>query len=730
MGGDENDTPELETHTTNANAKESYGETPAPVVDPETARKVIERWQTAKQNNDDAMKAQYNSTRLARQLYHGHLYMHPLVSTAVIDKGDSDIIRNSNRVITEVNMFRPIINAIKGTIIKHKKNVYYWSMTENTPQEKIDDLNALRETIRRRAKADTVEKKQDLDMLINGYGAVFVDLDYVNDPKGAIIYERIDPLMVGWDMGARDANLTDTEFAYFWKRYSKESAEQIFGSTDGMEQGTLQNDDYVESGTSRQTQTDYGTSMNDPRASHYDVYNFQYYEYEKYAPVANPLLTTNDPQAQALIAQVLDKHLKDENIDYAQSPETIDMSLDNIHEINEDLALAGMSLQVVGDVYSKKCFYTAILSGDKVFKHYKSLYQKGFSIQFKTCDFDDHKEFWYGYTRILEVTAIQLSKVITESIRVMARNGTSQTYIEESAFTNNIPNQMSEKHAVIKVPNGAITGNRILQKDISIANTGYENLIVFFMDMVSKITGVSPAYLGDTQDVNETGILNQRRVKQTLVALADVLDMVADYGKNDAELLLSHLKELIKTNPKAAIFIRQGDQKQVVSMQSTDLQDEYTAMVDEVATTEELREYAFESFKEMGAALIQQGNIDRALPLFDKAIEMMPLPPKDKQALRESMQKPTIDPEMVAKLQQENEQLKAQLADNTQTTIKAMALEKTANANLKVAQTHKTELESQQLGQEIDERTVVSEAHARTAKLIADTKIEGTDGQN
>jgi len=659
---------------------------------------VLKLFEEYKQNNSTAMEKQWAEAKMARKLFHG-------------------------------DFLRPVVTAISGTLVKNRRDAFYWALVDQPDEGKIDKLNSFKQSIRQMARADKVESAQDLDMLVNGYGAVVPEIDYNKNPFGQIVFAKLDPDRTAWDMAAREPNLTDARFAYFWKKYSAEEAEAVFGITEPsveLDTGNESESSQTMNDNTRFREDVYKDIEESPDDKLFNVYYFNWYDYETKTIISNPFsaVVNATPEFIAIAKQQqadLKKLMGDDVPDINEREWCVDK------KFVEPIKLIGQSMGVtveVGEKTAVKTYYNAVLSNKKVYKLYKSIYQDGLSILFKTCHFNDVDNFWYGLPKVVEVPALLLAKAITEAMRVMGRNGSKHYVFEKSAFDASVKQSLTEKIGVVTVPDGALSGGKTAQWATDIQATGYEQLMQFFLEMVSRISGVSIAYMGDASDKNETGILNQRRVKQTLVSLSNIIDNVAQYQEENSRMLLPLMRTLIKDNSDSVrFFSTDGGNRQNNTITQYDLYDKYAVMIDEALTTDETRQNAYESFTEIGGILLQQGQIDLARPFLLKAVEMMPLGIKDKSSLQDALSEPVIDPAYVKQLEGQVQQLQGQVTQATSIAYQAQAKRDSASADKYTADAALTQVKAA----EIIAKTDLT--NAQVAKVITDLDT-GTEQQD
>ena len=78
------------------------------------------------------------------------------------------------------------------------------------------------------------------------------------------------------------------------------------------------------------------------------------------------------------------------------------------------------------DSFNRRVYYSAVVSGNKCFTAYKSPVQDGFTIKFKTGDYDEQNKMWVGMVNSLKEPALYYNKALTEmlfSIATLSKGG-------------------------------------------------------------------------------------------------------------------------------------------------------------------------------------------------------------------------------------------------------------------------------------------------------------------
>jgi len=143
------------------------------------------------------------------------------------------------RAIVNFNEVQPQVDAVAGFMAQNRRQAKAIARMNTDQGQQIYSkrMNSLLDYHRERTNADQLETEQDLDMLVNGYGAVDTELSYdighaTTMPNGEIAKKRIDPSSVYWYPAAKQKNLLDARWCGYWEDYELSDALSLFQGSD------------------------------------------------------------------------------------------------------------------------------------------------------------------------------------------------------------------------------------------------------------------------------------------------------------------------------------------------------------------------------------------------------------------------------------------------------------------------------------------------------------------
>lgn len=541
------------------------------------------------------------------------------------------------------------IDSVVGFMAQNRRQAKYIARLNGDEPRQVysRNMNALYTFHRDNMNADQLESKQDLDLVVNGYGAIETDLSYIvgnatTDPNGEIIKVRIDPMRIYWDSNARAANIMDARFCGYYNDYELAEALALFqGSKEEdfepvSDSGVDDKAGYVYNpwgGLYDKIKLDNTVEWSAKEEDMVRVYNHQWFEYETFYRAKNPMYAANDFYT-ALHAKLRLEIIQSELKSY--SPAGLDAGdMFDFDPMSEELvfdeATKTKLVKEFGDLiepvgFKRKCFYTVVISGTHVFSKFKSICQQGFTVKFKTGQYNERGKYWIGMVNSMIEPQKYYNKALTELMFTIASNSKGGVMIEEDAVEDisDFETKWAKTDAVIKVQSGALAAGKIQEKTRPAVPTGLENIITL-SDTAISANGVDPAFLGEANN-QETGVLYKRRIRQIISKMWWVADAITLYQKEDARLCADLIRVWVQNNAGQWLRITGPDGADQFMQISEDMMaPEYDVSIQEGAQTPEDKAETAAFIGSIADKYLSTGNAQIAGPLYAEAIEMMPL---------------------------------------------------------------------------------------------------------
>jgi hypothetical protein len=677
---------------------------------------IIKKLKKQRRESQAALADQYENTRKCQEFYSGD-------TMSYRDRIQfQDAFGQKKRAMVQFNSVQAPVDSVVGFMAQNRRVAKFAARVPDSEEGNIRSkyMNALYGYVRDNTNADQLESDQDADMMVNGYGAIDTDISYVagrstTDPHGEVVKLKIDPLCVGWDAKARNKNITDARFAYYWVDYELHDAVNLL-------QNSKEED--FEAASALDSDNDSGYTYN-PYGGVYDkikeiggcewvdekseivrVYNHQWFEYETFYRVLNPIYEAQSVEDAQYFQMVLEGLLQDQEF---IGPEELEAEDSFVLDVTQEILTLNEKqkrkfVKEFGDIsepiaFVRKCYYTAVYSGDHIFTVFKSISQQGFSIKFKTGIYDAAKKIWIGMVNALMQPAEYYDKALTEFIFTIAANSKGGVLVESDAVEDiaEFEKNWAKTDAVIEVLPGTLGAGKVQEKARPAVPTGLDNVIQLSLQAIEN-NGVDPAFVGKS-DVEQSGILYKRKIRQVISKLARYFDSITLYQKEDARLCDDLIRIWVENNQ--GVFVRiTGDEfkNEFLEINSDSLASEYDVTIQEAAQNEEDRQEIAMILGSLGDRMMTAGKPEAMAAAYAESLYYMNLDGDVRNrlvsAINPSMGQEKVPASVVQELQQQIQMLQEQL--NSVQVQKAQAETQliAAKAQTEAAKVGKTEADT------------------------------------
>ena len=555
---------------------------------------LLKQWNKQRGISEDGNSLQHRRAKINHSFHHGNEAAYPAIING----------RSRRRMVT-FNKVKPFIDAVCGFMIQlRRKPDYQARMTDNKKQQFYSMcMNNFSDYLRDNANMDQIETRQDREMLIAGYGAVDSNISYEKNPDGEVVAETIKYDEVYWDPQSQEPNMLDSRWVYRKKVYSRGEAMDRFQDS--------KPEDFEEANEGEDSRD----FVYNPYGGAYDkiaedgigggeedlvkVFYYQYWTLEKYYRARNPLYDIQDPELVNVLDQMMNT-MKETRMDLTEEDYIDDIfDFDPRAEylimtptIKNDMQLLferismmyGVQIEVEYQEFLKKCYYTAIVSGRKVLRKFKSPDQQGFTIKFKTGSFDPDRKLWMGMVDSLREPAKYANKALTEMLFVIASNSKGGVLYEEGAVDDpaRFEQEYAGTNAAIKVNDGALSNNKIQPKATASLPSGYEKIYEISESSLTEVSGVNREFLASSANNQVSALLEAQRINQVIATLADYFDSIGLYQIESARLFTTYIKMLAQNSQGRLVsLIGQNGVREYIELTEDKLINEYDIEIGE-----------------------------------------------------------------------------------------------------------------------------------------------------
>lgn len=602
------------------------------------------------------------------------------------DRRELDALEAQKRPPVVFNFIGKYVNSIRGQEAANRQETAYLPRTvmDGDP-EGAEMMTVAAKWARDQCNAENEESDAFADTIICGLGVTCTEMSYEEDPMGKILITRRSVFDISYDPSACKRGLTDAQWVQCRYPMSEEEIKLRWPETSqnieidleegGFRQLDSQRGYRAPPGMGYKLQNNYGSE--DQYVDKLEVIHHVYYKLAKYHQFI-------DNSGAGTIAQ-----LSDEEFQLAQS---------RAKEL-------GMPLpQSVG--FLKKVWYHAWYCGGTILESGKVRTQAGCVYNFITGERDQSTGYWHGIVASLidpQKYVNTLVGQIWQIIRTSAKGG----LIAEEDVTSNVhkfEQNWAQGGAITWVNPGKL--DKVQQKPQPQMPQAANELMRFSIEAMTGISGINTELIGQTNR-NQPGVVEDLRTKASLIVLAPWFDALNLYRKNQGRVLADFINEYIPDG--RMIRIVGSGLRQAIPFRKVADTMEYDIVVDEAATSRDVKERAYLSLTTMVPMALQMG-----LPVPPDVIDYAPIPSslatKWKQMIEEQQKQPKQPP-----MQMQIEQMKAQAQ---------MALQQQKTQSEMQIEQYKQQVEVMRQQMEIDTQSKIESAQAQSQQAIAMMELE------
>ena len=589
-----------------------------------------------------------------------------------------DTFGRRRRASVTFNKVQQNVDSVVGFMAQNRRQAKYIArVTKNANQQLYSkNMNALYDYHRENTNADQLESAQDLDLMVNGYGAIDTELSYdignaTTMPNGEIVKKHLDPMCVYWDPASKATNMLDARWAGYFEDYELRDALELFEGSSKEDFEQVSDDEpgdqgYVFNpfgGIYDKIKLSNTVEWTSKESEMVRVYNHQWFKYETFYRAANPLYEVEDPLDAMYIKMRLDIIKGEIKLPGDTKSEDMFAFDPSAEDLVFDTRTKSALVKEFGDMIEpiamkRKVFYTAVVSGEHVFTWFKSVCQQGFSIKFKTGTWNRNGKLWMGMVNPMIEPSKYFNKALTELMFTIAANSKGGVMIEENAVEDiaDFEEKYAKTDGVVIVNDGAISGQRIQDKTRPAMPTGLESILTFAEQNISQ-NGVDPSFLGDIGKEDTSGVLYKRRIRQVIGKFARYFDSGTLYQKEDARMMADLIRIWVENNRGSMVRITGEDgAEDFVQIIEDMLAPEYDVSIQEASQSTDEKLETASMLSNAGFNLLTAQQVQPGLAFISESLQYYRLDGDVRTRLSEAMQPQGEDPR-IAMMQQQIQQL-------------------------------------------------------------------------
>lgn len=483
---------------------------------------------------------------------------------------DKRVLLDEQRPAITFNRTGVMVDAVSGNEIANRQEVRY------LPREPGDAVanEILTESARwfdDESDAPDEESEAFSDVVICGMGWTETRLDFDEDPDGTPITDRIDPLEMMWDAGARKSNLKDSRRRWRVKEVDIDEAREQFPNVadSDLDAGNWLDADDKEGDEKSNEPENYYSEESDGINPHNKrkvrLVHLQYWEYQPVYRALNPIS-----------GQI--EELAEEEFTQAKA---------NIEALGGQIKYAKQ----------RKRVYKQAIIGRKVLKHGPSPCPDHFTWNCITGKRDRNAGTWYGLVRAMKDPQTWSNKWMSQLLHIMNSNAKGGAYYEEGVFTDQqeAEENYAKPNALIAVQNGALSQGRIQERTPAQFPAGYQMLTEFAISAIRDVTGINMELLG-MREANQAGVLEYQRRQAGMTVLAGLFNSLKRYRRARGKVMLYFIQNHL-SDGRLVRIAGDGKEQYVPLVKQADVR--YDIIIDDTPTSPNQKEAVWGSLTQI-----------------------------------------------------------------------------------------------------------------------------------
>ena len=615
-----------------------------------------------------------------------------MVSGEQWDEADIAKLQKENRPAVTFNRVLRTVNAICGTQIQTRQETRY--IPRELGDVQVNEvLTSAADWVRDNCDAEDEESDAFRDMAVSGMGWVEKRVDQEQNPEGDILYERVNPLEMYWDPGARKKNLSDRRWQIHLKTFSIAEFEDKFPDQDVDLAGS--------------PWEDAGDDVNQR------VHVYPQDAYKEAQGISNQ-------KRKTIQVAYIQYAAPQENYRVGKNAEKL--STEGFARLQPKFEESNIKYMKQGGVTWRK----AIVAGHTLIEEGESPCPTAPTFQCMTYERDQIRGTWFGVVKPMMDPQKFGNKFFSVMLDIYNKGSKGGVMVEVDAVEDfrDFEKKWARPDGVVKVRQGAISQGKIQPKPSVQLPPGMDRLMGFSLDAVHEVTGINLELLGFANR-EQAGVLEQQRKQAGLTIIAGLFDAMRRYRKEDGRVLLYLIQNYISDGRLIRILGQDGKEKYIQLAKQPGV-GEYDVIVDESPTSPNVKEKVFGALVQLLPVLGELG-----IPMPPELLDYAPLPSTLSQKWKEMLEgQGNIPPEvqkqieegkqLIEKLSQENQQLKSK---QQETMMQIQAKQQEAAAIMQVKQ-QETQAELQMKQQEAQAEMQVDQARLATETQLKQTAME------
>lgn len=618
-------------------------------------------------------------------------------------------VKNDGLTPYTVNLTKPLLESVIGFQIQNRSEATFSPRVTTDDKDRSRAYAETAETgvnwIEDQSQAEFHDSAAFADMVTCGIGATDTSVDYDHDEFGLPYKHRIFPGFLMWDHSAAQKNLRDANWCG-WARVVTNSALEMLDDPEAEDTAITPAATFDDSYFLEWFDTIARTSTLSV------LYTYYWRQKERVWMIDNPLVMhVNDPLVMTWAAEAGPR------LKFDPAASVLSFGKDEWRQFKKEvkgLTELGATIEVPKPRYQSKWrYYRAEFHNGRVRKKSLNFSQTGFPLKFLTGNFSETERLYYGMCRDLRDPQRLLNQAVSDIAGYFRSIPKGGVIIEADAVENvkDFIATYGKARDVTVVDKDAISGGKIMPKQPNPMPPGLLEAAGTYADLMMRVAGLTPQFMGIIETRNMTGVLHQQLVQQGLTVLSPYFDAMRFYIQESGRMYLDLLRILAQNLPERPLRRVSGKAKgEYLLLLEDSLAPEYDVEISDTPLSPVQEQETFDKLMETGMAFLQ-ANPQMGTAMISESLEYSRLSAEAVDRIRQA----------ATPLPQPPNPLETMLVEAETRAKIAEATQKEADAVLKRAQTMKTLAEAGQPAEAVTASAAPTPDPMAVMKEIYDT---------
>ncbi len=529
---------------------------------------------------------------------------------------DKAKLREMNRPIIIMNRIEPIVNSVAGSEVANRQEVQFIPRTQGDVQVN-EVLTAAAKWFRDQCDAEDEESDAFRDTVICGMGWTETRLDYEDEPDGAPVVERQDPLEMVWDSTAKKRNLVDMRRVFHIRRDIP--IDEARALCPGDPSNPFDDADYNASWV------DKGGDTKEP---HHQDNKY----YDKDESISGE---SSDKCVTMVRAQWWERVAVYLVLDPTNPNNILTLEKDEFNDLSAKAKIANPDASLRYTQQTRKVFKQAFM-GNELLEIGEAPCKDHFSFKCITGQRDRNKNVWYGLVRAMKDPQRWANKWMMQTMHIMNTSAKGGIVAERGKFfDDDVDGEASwaKQEQITWAKSGALTGAApaFLQKPVSQFPAASFQLMQFAIGSLRDVSGVNVETLGLQTAANQAASLDLQRKQSSMTILQSLFDSLRRYRKDQGRLLLYLIQNYLSDNRLIRIVGEEGEK--YVPLVKQEGNATYDVIVDESPTSPNQKEATWSMLQQLLPVIGKMLPVDTWIAL----LKYSPLPTSAQKEIADSI---------------------------------------------------------------------------------------------